>query len=157
MDINEQKYIHVTLTLRSEINSSIKFNNPLIPEHSKAACLGIHIDSRLIWKLHIIAKLIQVHRLQTFIVRWCSYRTDFLGIKYRRQKNSVFCLITTTPWYVENFKIHQNLQQKMRSQVTRPSISTNLKHIRNVQNAISLSLVEILDCEESFYLLLGHY
>lgn len=51
--VNEQKSVHVTFTTKREICPPVKINNKQIPQTKTAKYLGMHLDSRLTWKIHI--------------------------------------------------------------------------------------------------------
>lgn len=54
--INEDKSIHTTFTLRSKQCRPLTLNNRNIPQSNVVKYLGMHLDKRLNWKVHICKK-----------------------------------------------------------------------------------------------------
>jgi hypothetical protein len=54
--INESKSTYLTFTLRNDPSPPIYLNNVEIPPAATVKCLGLHLDNKLYWKIHIIKK-----------------------------------------------------------------------------------------------------
>jgi hypothetical protein len=54
--VNETKSVQVTFTLKIETCTPVTINDTLIEQAQEAKYLGIHIDRRLTWRTHILAK-----------------------------------------------------------------------------------------------------
>src|SRR6476661_4848468 len=139
IEVNEQKCVHITFTLRRESCPPIKINNQIIPQNSHVKYLGIHLDRRLTWKSHIEAKLTQM-KLKANQIHWLIGRNSVLSLdcklllynsilkpiwcygiqlwgtasasnikKIQRRQNKLLRIITAAPWYVKNSNIHKDL------------------------------------------------
>lgn len=56
MTTNEDKSTHVTFTMKKHTCPPVYFNNIQLPQSDNAKYLGLHLDRRLTWKLHLQTK-----------------------------------------------------------------------------------------------------
>jgi hypothetical protein len=56
MKVNETKSVHVTFTTRRQTCPPVQINNVQIPQDNHVKYLGLHLDRRLTWHTHILAK-----------------------------------------------------------------------------------------------------
>lgn len=134
--INEDKSQHVDFSLRQDQCPEIYINNNEIPRAKKTKCLGVHMDSRLTWKEHIITKRKQID-LKIKEIQWLigrrsklflenkillykviikpilTYGIELWGcasksntVMIQRSQSKILRMITNAPWYVSNQTIH---------------------------------------------------
>lgn len=138
--VNETKSAHVTFTNRRGICPAVTLNGRHIPQSNDAKYLGMHLDSRLTWKKHLLTKRVQLglilHKLY-----WLAGRKSKLSITNKlliykailkpvwsygiqlwgtasasniaimeRFKSKVLRMIVDAPWYVPNKVIAHDLQ-----------------------------------------------
>jgi hypothetical protein len=56
INVNETKSSHITFTLRKDNCPEIRINQTVLPQVESVKYLGLHIDRRLNWKVHITKK-----------------------------------------------------------------------------------------------------
>jgi hypothetical protein len=137
--INETKSIQVNFTLRRGQCPQVTLNNNNIPQNPSVKYLGIHLDSRFIWKKHVTKKPKQIDlrtkELNRVIGRRSSlslenkvriYKTitkpiwiywiELWGCASKssisiiqRSHSKILRIITKEPWYVNNQTLHTEL------------------------------------------------
>ena len=69
--VNETKSSHITFTLRKDNCPAISINQTVLPQVESVKYLGLHIDRRLSWNVHITKKRKQtdltLRRLMSYI------------------------------------------------------------------------------------------
>lgn len=79
--VNEQKSVHVTFTLKKETCPPVEINNEQISQTKTAKYLGMHLDSRMAWKIHIWNKRKQLgHKLSKMY--WLLNQSSHWTIRY---------------------------------------------------------------------------
>ena len=78
--LNESKSTQVTFTLKRETCDPIKLNGKNIPLRDSTKYLGIHLDRRLTWKKHILAKKEQI-TLTERKLRWLLQKKSRLSLE----------------------------------------------------------------------------
>ena len=53
MKVNENKSFHITFSLKQLPSSQVNINNKTIPQTNSVRYLGLYLDSRLTWNVHI--------------------------------------------------------------------------------------------------------
>ena len=61
IQVNEQKSVQVTFTLRKETCPAVTMNNVSFPQANEVKYLGIYLDRRLTWRRHIWSKRKQLN------------------------------------------------------------------------------------------------
>ena len=56
MKVNENKSSHITFSLKQLSSPQVNINNKTIPQTNSVKYLGLHLDSRLTWNVHIKKK-----------------------------------------------------------------------------------------------------
>jgi hypothetical protein len=81
--INESKSTHLTFTLRNDPSPPLSLNNVEIPPATTVKYLGMHLESKLNWKDHIIKKRKQMD-LRHKELYWLLGRKSNLSIDNKR-------------------------------------------------------------------------
>jgi hypothetical protein len=157
--VNETKSVQVTFTLKRGTCPQVAINDNIIDQAQEAKYLGVHIDQRLTWRSHILAKRKQLglrsrkmywilnrnSRLtldnklliyKTMIKPIWAYGTQVWGTAapsnisiIQRFQSKMLRTITDAPWYVTNQMLHQDTQ-----------IPTVKQHIENSSTKYSQKL-----------------
>jgi hypothetical protein len=77
--INEAKFTQVTFTLWREHCPTVRLNDQNIPQSPSVKYLGIHLDSKLTWKDHVIKNRNQID-LRTKELTWLIGRRSNLSL-----------------------------------------------------------------------------
>jgi hypothetical protein len=81
--LNEAKSVHVTCTLRrKDLRRTIQLNGRPVPQAETAKYLGLYLDSRLNWKLHVKQKTLQIKEKLRQIY-WIIGRRAKTSLKYK--------------------------------------------------------------------------
>lgn len=138
--VNESKSTYVVFTLRRQLCPQVTFNQTIIPQQEVVKYLGMHFDSKLNWKKHIVAKrkhidlrakemgwlIGQKSRLslsnkvliyKTIIKPIWTYGIELWGCASKsniaimqRCQSKILRQITNAPWYVSNHTLHTDLR-----------------------------------------------
>lgn len=138
--LNETKSVHINFTNKSEQQIPISINNAQIPHANSAKYLGITLDARLRWKVHVKKKKeeldIRFKKMYWLLGRHSSLSTYNKILLYKqvlkpvwtygiqlwgcasksniliiqRFQNKVLRSIVNAPWYVRNSDLHRDLQ-----------------------------------------------
>lgn len=137
--INETKSAQVNFTLRREKCPQVQLNNIPIPQSASTKYLGIHIDSKLTWKEHIVKKRKQID-LKIKELHWLIGRKSKLSLENKlllyksiikpiwvygieiwgcasisniniiqRSQSKILRMLVDAPWYVTNQTLHEDL------------------------------------------------
>jgi hypothetical protein len=137
---NETKSAHVTFTTRRETCPPVHINDVQIPQENHVKYLGLHLDHRLTWHIHIFAKRKQLG-LSLTKMYWLLGRKSKLSTNNKlfiykailkpiwtygiqlwdttsnsnieileRFQSKVLRLIVDASWYVSNSVIRMDLQ-----------------------------------------------
>ncbi|PNF25701.1 hypothetical protein B7P43_G15612, partial [Cryptotermes secundus] len=172
--INETKYVQVNFTLRREHCPQVlvRLYNNNIPQSPRVKYLGIHMDSRLTWKDHVINKRKQID-LKTKDLNWLigrrynlsienevllcktiikpiwAYGIELLGcarksniLIIQRSQSKILRTITNAPWYVNNQTLHTDLNIPYIKDDIREKSTSHHKKQANYPNDILQPLVE---------------
>jgi hypothetical protein len=137
--INESKSTHLTFTLRNDPSPPLYLNNVEIPPATTVKYLGLHLDTKLNWKDHIIKKRKQMdirHKepywllgrksnlsidnklllYKSIITPTWTYGIELWGCTSKsniaviqRCQPKILRAIVDAPWYVTNDTIHRDL------------------------------------------------
>jgi len=169
---NETKSTHVTITLRREDCPTVYLNGRHIPQDSTVKYLGIHLDRRLTWKTHIVAKckhlglLLQCMywilgrksepSLKNKVLLYKSIlkpiwtygiplwgTTSHSNIEILRFPNKVLRTMVNAPWCVPNKRLHTDLQMPtIWEEITKYSTNHRAKLLTHPNNLTSNLLTE---------------
>lgn len=138
--LNEDKCTQVTFTMRRDTCNPITIHNKAIPTADHVKYLGMHLDRRLTWKLHVLKKRkeldLKVKKMYWLIGRrsklslqnkvliyktiikpvW-TYGIELWGTTstsnleiLQRFQSKTMRLLTDAPWFVRNANLHKDLQ-----------------------------------------------
>ena len=150
IQLNELKSVHVTFTLRRKNNNIHTYlNGRQVPQADSTKYLGLHLDSRIIWKHHVRQKAEQIRikqrqlywlighhskmnlyckRLvyQSILMPIWMYGVQLWGCTHRsnrdiiqRTQNKVLRMITNAYRFVTNEEIHKDLKIKKVEEIIR--------------------------------------
>lgn len=170
--INAAKSVHVMYTLRCCPPTTVILDDVHIPSTPNARYLGLNIDSRLNWRVHISKKrnelklwfrslfwllrarnkllLANKRLLYASILRpgW-SYAAPIWGcasksniLILQRQQNIILCKITGAPWYLTNESLHQDLNIPTVREVIRKLSNSYETRIHKHVNPLAIRLLE---------------
>ena len=159
-------------TLRREHCPQVRLYNNNIPQSPSVKYLGIHMDSRLTWKDHVIKKRKQID-LKTKELNWLIGRRSNLSIENKvllyktiikpiwaygielwgcasksnisiiqRSQSKILRIITNAPWYVNNQTLHTDLNIPYIKDVIREKSTSHHNKLANHPNDILQPLVE---------------
>ena len=140
--INKVKSIRVNFTNRKENYHPVELNNNTIPCKETAKYLGLNLDAKLKWKVHVKKKT-EESKLKYKNMYWLLRRNSQLSIRNKvlvykqvlkpvwtyglqlwgctkesnyaclqRFQNRVLRNIVNAPWYVRNEDLHRELEMK---------------------------------------------
>lgn len=82
--LHEQKSVHVMFTYRhTDLKHRVYLENQLIPQAESAKYLGMHLDKRLTWEVHVRTKIKQM-KIKTKELYWLIGRTSKLSTIHKR-------------------------------------------------------------------------
>lgn len=173
--INEKKSERVDFSLRSHPYIPILINGVTIPYVSSAKYLGVHLDAKLTWRVHITKKRDQINKLIRKYY-WLIGRHSKLNLYNKRLiyttilkpvwsygiqlwatakksnlkiiqtvQNKAIRLITKAPWFVSNAQLHKDLQIETVDTVAR-KIST--KYLQRLHKHPNIEAIQLLDSTE---------
>lgn len=170
--INENKSVHITFTLRKNKCPTVHINNNPIVQVESVKYLGIHLDKRLTWKHHILAKKkhlqFQIRKLywilgyhsklslenklliyKAIIIPIWTYGIQIWGTASKsnlsiiqRFQSKTLRMIAAAPWFITNAALHKDL--KMPTVLERIEfISSNyLQRLENHPNHLALNILD---------------
>lgn len=172
IQLNTGKSVKVNFALRPHLSVPTYINGEEIPTQNHAKYLGLHIDSKLMWKTHILKKCEEVKaRLRSLfwllraqsklslnnkrllyitVIRpiW-SYGGPIWGctadtnlLIVQRLQNLILRKITGAPWFVSNDCIHKDLNIPTVKEVVRKLATSYEKRIHRHTNSLALQLLE---------------
>ena len=143
--LNANKTIRVDFSLRPCEYVTTQMGNDLIQQANSSCYLGVHLDSKLTWKIHIQKKRDQL-KLRLRQMFWMLRSRSHISIENKRLlyisilrpiweyatplwgsaadsnieiiqrfQNNVLRKITGAPWYVSNHQLHNDLQVETES------------------------------------------
>lgn len=170
--LNESKSVHVDFTNKSAQNIPIRINDTQIPIANTAKYLGIHLDARLRWKVHVKkkreelglrykkmywllgrnSKLSMYNKLLLYkqILKpvW-MYGAQLWGcasksniLVIQRFQNKVLRNIVDAPWYIRNSDIHRDLNVDTVDQAI--SIAAR-SHEQRLLHHVNVEAIQLLD------------
>jgi hypothetical protein len=171
--LNESKSVHVTYTLRKvDTNLRVYLNNTQVPQANSAKYLGMHLDSRLNWKLHVEKKVAQV-KLKIRQLYWLIGRHSQLDLyckcllykqiirpiwtygiqiwgctaksnreKIQARQNLILRAITNARQYVRNSELHSDLQIQWVRDVIRDFA---IAHEERLHAHVNSEVIQLLD------------
>lgn len=77
--INEEKSTHITFTLKKRSCGQVKLNNLTIPQVDSVKYLGMHLDKKLNWKLHLNKKKEQA-KIKFKSLYWLLHKKSKLSL-----------------------------------------------------------------------------
>ena len=174
--LNESKSVHVNYTNKKEKNLPVVLNNVPIPYANSAKYLGMNLDAKLRWKVHVKKKNEEL-RIKYRKMQWLMGKNSQLKIhnklmlykqilkpiwtygielwgctKPSNQKiiqkfqNRVLRDIVKAPWYVRNSDIHRDLGME---KVANEARRFAQKHEFRLLNHPNIEATKLLDYEET--------
>lgn len=137
--VNNEKSTQVTFTTKRSVCPQVTINNALIPVKTEVRYLGLHLDQKLNWKVHIKAKkdqlTLKVRNMQWLIGRKSQLSMENKLIIYKTILKPVWTygielwgcskpsntkilqtfqsktlrMIVNAPWFVTNQTLHEDL------------------------------------------------
>lgn len=138
--INTAKSVNITFTLRKGQCPPVLINNTELPIGNTVKYLGMHLDQKLTWKVHITKKRKQV-KLKVKELHWLIGRKSPLTLNNKlllyksiikpiwtygieiwgcaskssqailqKAQSSILRMMTDAPWYVTNLTLHDDLK-----------------------------------------------
>jgi hypothetical protein len=170
--LNEAKSVHVNFTNKREHHIPISINNAQIPYATSAKYLGITLDAKLRWKVHVKKKREQLE-LKFRKMYWLLGRSSTLSIYNKvllykqilmpvwtygsqlwgctkesniqiiqRFQNKVLRSIVNAPWYFRNSDLHKDLEIDTVSQ----TIAKFAKgHEKRLLDHVNVEAIQLLD------------
>lgn len=170
--INAEKSGHVSFSLRKDECPPPTFNGAVIQSTSSVKYLGLHIDKRLTWNGHIRMKRQQLNiktkrmhwllgpksalslnnkvLLYKIILKpiW-SYGIQLWGTAsnsnveiLQRYQSKTLRLITGSPWFVNNFNIHNDLNVPFIKDEIKRFSNNYLNRLSNHSNVLAINLLD---------------
>lgn len=165
------KSVHVTFTLRRGDCPPVTLDNHALAHNESVRYLGMHLDRRLTWKMHIKCKRDELN-LRYKNLYWLMGRNSKLSVDNKlliyksilrpswmygvqlwgsasdsnvnilqRLQNVILRSITGVPWFVTNAEIHENLQISTVKEEIRNSNETYKKRLANHPNDLAVQLI----------------
>jgi len=172
IQMNATKSVRVDFALRPHPVAPIVINNEEIPTQPHARYLGVHLDSRLTWKVHIAKKKEEIKAilrsmywlfrkgnklslenkrlLYISILRpiW-SYAAPIWGsaadsnlLVLQRLQNHIIRKMTGALWYIRNDCLHSDLNLPTVKEVIEKLAASYEKRIHKHRNNLALQLLE---------------
>lgn len=170
--LNETKSVHIDFTNRPKKHLPIRINDSQIPHADVAKYLGIHLDARLRWKVHVKKKNeelnIKLRKMYWLLGRSSELSTHNKLILYKqilkpvwtygielwgcasktniaiiqRFQNKVLRDIVDAPWYFRNCNLHKDLGVDTVEQTIR-QFARN--HERRLHQHVNVEAIQLLD------------
>lgn len=170
--LNEEKSCRVDFSLRPCNYIPTAINDKFIPRTDSAKYLGMHLDRRLNWKVHVKKKReelnVKLRKLywligygstlslannrliyQSILKPVWTYGLQIWGVTkqsnrliIQRFQNKVLRLITKAPWFVPNLELHRDLKIQSVNDVI-SLFATN--HETRLHNHPNVAAIQLLD------------
>lgn len=173
--MNESKSVHVTYTLRKvDSNYCVYLNDTPVPQADSAKYLGMHLDSRLTWRIHVEKKVAQI-KLKTRQLYWLIGRRSQLDLycklllykqiirpiwtygiqiwgctaksnreKIQARQNLILRAITNARQYERNSELHLDLKIHWVRDIIRDFA---IAHEKRLHEHINAEAIQLLDTE----------
>lgn len=172
---NETKSTHITFTLRKDQCPNISLNQVNIPQQNIVKYLGLHLDSKLNWKQHILKKKKQIE-LRVKEINWLIGRKSRLSIENKlliyktvikpiwtygielwscasksntkiiqRTQSKILRTIANAPWYISNQTLHTDLNIPLVSTVIQERANRHHEKLEDHPNQLILPLLQPLN------------
>lgn len=173
--VNETKSTYVTYTLKRSECPALYLNNIEIPRANEARYLGLHLDSKLTWKKHIVKKRKEMDLkmknmywlfgkksslslenkilLYKAIIKpiW-TYGIELWGCSSKSNVNIIqrfqsksLRIIVNAPWYVSNHTLHTDLDIPPIVEECRRRARKHFDRLENHSNELASDLVNIVN------------
>lgn len=170
--LNEAKSVHVNFTTKKAQNLPVRVNDTQIPIENVAKYLGIHLDARLRWKVHVKKKREELG-LRYKKMYWLLGRGSQLSISNKillykqilkpvwlygaqlwgctsksnlqiiqRYQNKVLRGIVDAPWYIRNSDLHRDLKMDTVEQAISNAAT---KHEQRLHHHTNIEAIQLLD------------
>ena len=172
IEVNTQKSVQITFSLRHGKCPPVSLNGYAIPESETVKYLGVHLDRRLTWKIHIKEK--QKHlKLKTNKMHWLlgprselslenkvrlykavlkpvwTYAIQLWGTAstsnieiLQRYQSKTLRRITGAPWFVSNLEIHKDLNVPFIKDEIRKATERYMDRLSNHENQLAINLLD---------------
>lgn len=175
--LNETKSVHVNFTNQRKQHLPIRINETQIPIADSAKYLGMHLDARLRWKVHIKKKREELG-IRYKKLHWMLGRNSQLSIdnklliykqmlrpvwiygaqlwgcasksnilKIQRFQNKVLRNCVDAPWYVRNSYIHRDLRMETVEQMIIKCATSHEQRLLRHVNAEAIQLLDNTDLQ----------
>jgi hypothetical protein len=173
--LNQSKVTHITFTLRDQTCPTVQKGNVDLPQKNEVKYLAMHLDRRMTCAKHIKSKRkdlnIKVKQMNWLVGRstlsiesklllykavliliW-TYGIQLRGTVSNCNNEILQCFqsktlqsILNAPWYVNNCRIHEDLQMNT---VLSEIKKGNTKYLRKLENHTNALAVNLLDNSET--------
>lgn len=173
--VNAQKSSNITFTLRKMNCPPVFLNKTEIPSRNVVKYLGIHLDRRLTWRSHVVAKRKQldlkykqmywllgpkselslenkVLLLKTILKPIWTYGIQLWGTTsnsnieiLQRFQSKTLRSITNAPFYVTNVTLHRDLDFPFIKSEIKKFSSNYLQRLSNHTNTLAITLLDDTD------------
>lgn len=171
--LNEDKSVHVDFTYRNLPYAPLYLNNTVIPFSNQAKYLGMNLDTKLKWKVHVKKKREQLQlkyqRIYWLIGRYSSLPIENKLLVYKqvirpiftygaelwgttcetniqiiqRFQNKVLRSIVNAPWYIRNNNLHRDLCIETVKEVIRKAALAHQQRLEDHENVECAHLLDI--------------
>ncbi len=170
--INSHKSVNTTFALRPHGHLPVLLDGAIIPYHSTAKYLGVHLDERLSYAHHVRTKRRELdQRLRS--LSWLFRRDSGLSLENKRllymtvvrplwtyalpvwgctspsnrqiiqrHQNKALRLVAGAPWYVRNDVLHSDLQVPTVLETIQRLATRNENRLHHHPNALALELLD---------------
>lgn len=170
--LNETKSVHINFTNKRIDHIPVRINNNLIPYSNTAKYLGITLDAKLRWKVHVKKKREELG-LKYRKMYWLIGRNSTLSIHNKlmlykqilkpawtygiqlwgctkasnlaiiqRFQNKVLRNIVEAPWYIRNSDLHRDLEMDTVDQTIK-KLAKN--HEERLHHHVNVEAIQLLD------------
>jgi len=169
----ETKSTHVIYTLKRADSPRVYLNNIEIPRANVAKYLGLHLDSKLTWKVHITKKRkeldIKLKQMYWFLGKKSSFSLENKLLLYKaiikpiwtygielwgcssksnvdiiqRFQSKTLRMMTGAPWYVSNQSLHTDLRTPTVEEERLTRIDKHFQRLQFHANKLANNLVAV--------------
>jgi hypothetical protein len=173
IQVNEAKSTHVVYTLRRADSPGVYLNNVEIPRANVARYLGLHLDDKMTWKIHITKKRkemdIKLRQMYWFLGKKSSlsienklllykaiikpiwtYGIELWGCSSKSNVNIIqrfqsksLRMIAGAPWYVSNQSLHADLKIATVEEERQKRVDVHFQRLQEHDNRLANALAAV--------------
>ena len=171
--LNETKSVHVDFTNKKVTHIPVYINNNIIPYSNQAKYLGMTLDTRLRWKVHVKKKREELN-INFKKIYWIIGRNSSMSIENKlllykqvlkpvwtygiqlwgctaqsnrniiqRFQNNVLRCIVNAPWYIRNADLHRDLGVETVSETIKKLSAAHQTRLQGHVNEEALQLLNV--------------